>query len=160
MPAAPGEEEHEVPLQAILLTDPHTADGPPGLAPAHLDAPPALLPLNNVAAIDYVLEWLAGAGAKEVLVCSRNHGDQIAAHLQRSPWRASLTLRSFHDPTLRSPGDVLRDLDARAIVRSDPFLVVGSDVLTSADLAGALAAHAARRRTADPAAVMTAVLRP
>ena len=60
---------------------------------------------------------------------------------------------------VENAGDALRELDSRALVHSDPFVLCGADVVGALPLAPALAAHRARKaRDADAAA--TLVLRP
>ena len=57
-----------VPLQAVLLADSFTLT----FRPASSTVPKVLCPLNNVALLDYAIEWLASNKVEELFVfCSR-----------------------------------------------------------------------------------------
>ena len=60
-------------------------------------------------------------------------------------------------PSAISVGDVLRDLDAKQLIKSD-FILVSGDVVSNLDLSGALAVHK-KRRVVNKDAIMTMVLR-
>lgn len=82
---------------------------------------------------------------------------QVQEYLQTSGW---LAVRSFAVHVLvsqdcKSPGDALRVVDQRNVVRSD-FVLVSGDVVSNMALAPALAAHRARRKT-DKQVLMTMV---
>ena len=75
---AKSEEEHEEPLQAVVLADAFETR----FHPFTLERPRCLLPLANTPLIEYTLELLANAGVEEVFLYSGNHTDQVEAYLK------------------------------------------------------------------------------
>jgi len=153
--------EREV-LQAILLADSFTSTFRPiTLSPS---TPRVLCPLNNVALLDYSIEWLAGAGVEELFVfCVSGHA-AVSAHIENRNRQTStstgMKVECISDPNCSNAGDALRELDRRGLIRSDPFLLLhGGDVVTNVDIAPALALHKNRKKK-DPSAMMTVLLKP
>uniref|UniRef100_A0A8D0UD11 Translation initiation factor eIF2B subunit epsilon n=1 Tax=Sus scrofa TaxID=9823 RepID=A0A8D0UD11_PIG len=134
-----GEEEPPPPLQAVLVADSFNRR----FFPISKDQPRALLPLANVALIDYTLEFLTATGVQETFVFCCWKAAQIKEHLLKSKWCRPTSLnvvRIITSDLYRSLGDVLRDVDAKALVRSD-FLLVYGDVISNINVTRALEEH-------------------
>uniref|UniRef100_A0A4X1UTQ2 Translation initiation factor eIF2B subunit epsilon n=2 Tax=Sus scrofa TaxID=9823 RepID=A0A4X1UTQ2_PIG len=133
------EEEPPPPLQAVLVADSFNRR----FFPISKDQPRALLPLANVALIDYTLEFLTATGVQETFVFCCWKAAQIKEHLLKSKWCRPTSLnvvRIITSDLYRSLGDVLRDVDAKALVRSD-FLLVYGDVISNINVTRALEEH-------------------
>uniref|UniRef100_A0A8C2BD19 Translation initiation factor eIF2B subunit epsilon n=1 Tax=Cyprinus carpio TaxID=7962 RepID=A0A8C2BD19_CYPCA len=137
-------DEEEQPLQAVLVADSFNRR----FFPISKDQPRALLPLANVSMIDYTLEFLTSTGVQETFVFCCWMSSKIKEHLQKSKWCRPTSPNVVHVITsdlYRSLGDVLRDVDAKALVRSD-FLLVYGDVVSNIDVSQALQEHKQRRK--------------
>lgn len=145
--------KHEQPLQAILLADSFTHN----FRPLSLDRPKMLCPLNNVAMIDYAMDFVAGAGVEELfVVCVSDH---VEAYVEQHSWTATkMQVTVVKDSTLTNAGDALREIDKRNLIQSDPFILLFGDVVTNVDLVGALAAHKERHKK-DSSAIMTLLMK-
>ncbi|XP_076018430.1 translation initiation factor eIF2B subunit epsilon [Genypterus blacodes] len=151
------QEEQEQPLQAILVADSFNRR----FFPVTKDQPRALLPLGNVAMIDYTLEFLTSTGVQETFVFCCWMGSKIKEHLQKSKWCRSTSPNTVHIITSDlycSLGDVLREVDAKSLVRSD-FVLVYGDVVSNIDISQALQEHRNRRKTEKNVSVMTMILK-
>uniref|UniRef100_A0A669D9R9 Translation initiation factor eIF2B subunit epsilon n=1 Tax=Oreochromis niloticus TaxID=8128 RepID=A0A669D9R9_ORENI len=138
------QEEEDQPLQAVLVADSFNRR----FFPVTKDQPRALLPLGNVAMIDYTLEFLTSTGVQETFVFCCWMASKIKAHLQKSKWCRPSSPNTVHIITsdlYRSLGDVLRDVDAKSLVRSD-FVLVYGDVVSNIDISQALQEHRHRRK--------------
>ncbi|KAK6478734.1 translation initiation factor eIF-2B subunit epsilon [Huso huso] len=152
-----GQDEEEQPLQAVLIADSFNRR----FFPISKDQPRALLPLANVAMIDYTLEFLAAAGVQETFVFLCWMSSKIKEHLQKSKWcqpTSSNTVHIITSELYRSLGDVLRDVDAKTLVRSD-FLLVCGDVVSNIDITPALQEHRNRRKREKNISVMTMIFK-
>jgi translation initiation factor eIF-2B subunit epsilon len=147
------DSKREQPLQAVLLADSFTRS----FRPLSLDKSKVLCPLNNVTMMDYAIEFLAGAGVKELfVVCLR---DEVEEHVQNNTWAKSLMqVTVVKDVSLTNAGDALRELDKRNMVQSDPFILMYGDTVTNVDIKPALAAHKIRHKK-DSAAMMTLLMK-
>uniref|UniRef100_A0AAQ5ZU34 Translation initiation factor eIF2B subunit epsilon n=1 Tax=Amphiprion ocellaris TaxID=80972 RepID=A0AAQ5ZU34_AMPOC len=129
---ASDQEEEEQPLQAVLVADSFNRR----FFPVTKDQPRALLPLGNIAMIDYTLEFLTSTGVQETFVFCCWMSSKIKAHLLKSKWCRPTSPNTVHIITselYRSLGDVLRDVDAKSLVRSD-FVLVYGDVVSNVDV--------------------------
>lgn len=90
------------------------------------------------------------------MVCCA-HAEQIEAHLKVSIWaeRKSMKLTVLTAATCLSPGDVLRFVDQKDLMKND-FVLVTGDVVANFDLQAALASHK-QRRAADRHGIMSMV---
>uniref|UniRef100_A0A452TJT0 Translation initiation factor eIF2B subunit epsilon n=1 Tax=Ursus maritimus TaxID=29073 RepID=A0A452TJT0_URSMA len=153
---APGAvEEPPPPLQAVLVADSFNRR----FFPISKDQPRVLLPLANVALIDYTLEFLTATGVQETFVFCCWKAAQIKEHLLKSKWCRPTSLnvvRIITSELYRSLGDVLRDVDAKALVRSD-FLLVYGDVVSNINITRALEEHRLRRKLEKNDNVVVAV---
>ncbi|XP_028832477.1 translation initiation factor eIF2B subunit epsilon [Denticeps clupeoides] len=155
--AAVDQDEEEQPLQAVLVADSFNRR----FFPVTKDQPRALLPLANVAMIDYTLEFLTSTGVQETFVFCCWMSDKIKDHLAKSKWCRSNSSNTVHfitSDTYRSLGDVLRDVDAKALLRSD-FILVYGDVVSSIDVTQALQEHRLRRKLEKNISVMTMIFK-
>ncbi|XP_068197192.1 translation initiation factor eIF2B subunit epsilon [Antennarius striatus] len=155
--AAAEQEEQEQPLQAVLVADSFNRR----FFPVTKDQPRALLPLANVAMIDYTLEFLTSTGVQETFVFCCWMASKIKEHLLRSKWCRPTSPNTVHIITSEmflSLGDVLRDVEAKSLVRSD-FLLVHGDVVSNIDIGPALQEHRQRRKTDKNVSVMTMIFK-
>ncbi|KAI0196428.1 eIF4-gamma/eIF5/eIF2-epsilon [Astrocystis sublimbata] len=154
-----GEEKRDDALQAVVIAD----DFRTRFLPFSLDKPRCLLPLANAPLIEYTLEFLAMNDVQEVYIYCGAHHEQIEHYIHNSRWSPIshscpfTTLDFIRVADARSVGDFLRDLDTRNIIGGD-FVLVHGDLVSNLSLAGALAAHKARRE-ANRDSCMTMVLR-
>ncbi|KAK5602981.1 hypothetical protein CRENBAI_017292 [Crenichthys baileyi] len=152
-----GEQEEEQPVQAVLVADSFNRR----FFPVTKDQPRALLPLGNAAMIDYTLEFLTSTGVQETFVFCCWMSSKIKAHLLKSKWCRPSSPNTVHIITselYRSLGDVLRDVDAKALVRSD-FVLVYGDVVSNIDISQALQEHRHRRKMEKNISVMTMIFK-
>ncbi|KAK7945117.1 hypothetical protein WMY93_000845 [Mugilogobius chulae] len=80
-----GEEDEEQPLQAVLVADSFNRR-----------FFPALLPLGNVAMIDYTLEFLTSTGVQETFVFCCWMAPKIKEHLLKSKWCRPTSPNTVH----------------------------------------------------------------
>ncbi|OXB62107.1 hypothetical protein ASZ78_010512, partial [Callipepla squamata] len=121
----------------------------------------ALLPMANVAMIDYTLEFLTATGVEETFVFCCWKSAEIKEHLQKSKWcrpTSPNTVRFVTSDLYRSLGDVLRDVDAKSLVRSD-FILVTGDVVSNLNISRALEEHKLRRKMEKNVSVMTMIFK-
>ncbi|XP_068137400.1 translation initiation factor eIF2B subunit epsilon [Hyperolius riggenbachi] len=152
-----GNDEELPPLQAVLIADSFNRR----FYPITKDRPRALLPLANVALIDYTLEFLTATGVKETYVFCCWMANDIKEHLRNSKWcrpTSSNVVRVVTSELYRSLGDVLRDVDAKTLVRSD-FVLVTGDVVSNINIEAALEEHRTRRKLEKNVSVMTMILK-
>ena len=127
--------KREQPLQAVLLADSFVET----FRPLSLDQPKVLCPLNNVAMIDYALDFLAGSGVEEVIVVCVSEKVQSYVRQKKKCWAMSVSF--LKDTSLTNAGDALRELDQRDLVKSDPFILMFGDVVTNVNLTEAIQSH-------------------
>uniref|UniRef100_A0A8C4P351 Translation initiation factor eIF2B subunit epsilon n=1 Tax=Dromaius novaehollandiae TaxID=8790 RepID=A0A8C4P351_DRONO len=151
------QEEPPPPLQAVLVADSFNRR----FFPISKDRPRALLPMANVAMIDYTLEFLTATGVEETFVFCCWKSAEIKEHLQKSKWcrhTSPNTVRFVTSDLYRSLGDVLRDVDAKSLVRSD-FILVTGDVVSNFNISRALEEHKLRRKMEKNVSVMTMIFK-
>uniref|UniRef100_A0A673BCR1 Translation initiation factor eIF2B subunit epsilon n=1 Tax=Sphaeramia orbicularis TaxID=375764 RepID=A0A673BCR1_9TELE len=151
------QEEEEQPLQAVLVADSFNRR----FFPVTKDQPRALLPLGNVSMIDHTLEFLTSTGVQETFVFCCWMASKIKEHLLNSKWCRPTSPNTVHIITselYRSLGDVLRDVDAKSLVRSD-FVLVYGDVVSNFDVSQALQEHRHRRKMEKNISVMTMIFK-
>ncbi|XP_048720064.2 translation initiation factor eIF2B subunit epsilon [Caretta caretta] len=151
------QEEPPPPLQAVLVADSFNRR----FFPVSKDRPRVLLPLANVAMIDYTLEFLTATGVEETFVFCCWKSAEIKEHLHKSKWCRCTSpnkVRIVTSDLYRSLGDVLRDVDAKSLVRSD-FLLVSGDVVSNINISTALEEHRMRRKLDKNVSVMTMIFK-
>ncbi|XP_053165528.1 translation initiation factor eIF-2B subunit epsilon [Hemicordylus capensis] len=151
------QEEPPPPLQAVLVADSFNRR----FFPISKDRPRVLIPLANVAMIDYTLEFLTATGVEETFVFCCWKSAEIKEHLLKSKWcrpTSPNTVRIVTSDLYRSLGDVLRDVDAKSLVRSD-FILVSGDVVSNINVSTALWEHRRRRKQEKNISVMTMIFK-
>ncbi|XP_078420488.1 translation initiation factor eIF2B subunit epsilon [Cetorhinus maximus] len=152
-----GEAEQVVPLQAVLVADSFNRR----FFPITKDQPRALLPLANVAMIDYSLEFLTETGVQETYIFCCWMAQKIKEHIQKSKWSRPTSPNTIHvmsSESYRSLGDVLRDVDAKSLLRSD-FILMYGDIVSNMNVYKALEEHKARRKMEKNVSVMTMIFK-
>ena len=169
-------------LQAILMADSFTQT----FRPLTHEQPKVLMPLCNIPMIDHTLEWLASNNVDEVFVMCCAHADKVHEYLVSAQiWNVVDSSQNPDDdsdnpkrrpkiaicrhqtpivhvlciPDCTCAGDVLRYVDDKQLITSDPFVVVSGDTVSNANLANAVAAHKARRDK-DKSSIMTLIFMP
>eukprot|EP00977_Amphora_coffeiformis_P011555 scaffold2780_cov174-Amphora_coffeaeformis.AAC.1 len=145
--------KREEPLQAVLLADSFINS----FRPLSLDQPKVLCPLNNIAMIDYALDFLGGSGVEELFVVCVS--DEVENYLEKPMVTSNaMQVTVIKEGTLTNAGDALRELDRRDLVQSDPFILMYGDTVTNVDLTSAIATHKARHKK-DPTAIHTVLFK-
>mmetsp|Transcript_6185 Transcript_6185/g.15890 ORF Transcript_6185/g.15890 Transcript_6185/m.15890 type:complete len:717 (+) Transcript_6185:167-2317(+) len=135
-----GKEEEEAVVQAVLLADSFNVR----FAPLTFTRPRALLPLANVALIDYTLELLVTSGVTEIYIFCRSFAAEIKAHVEASPWMRDKNVRiETRMSETFTVGDCLREVDTMDVIKRD-FVLVTGDIVSNMDLEGLISAHTER----------------
>ncbi|XP_050417431.1 translation initiation factor eIF-2B subunit epsilon [Patella vulgata] len=141
-------------LQAVVIADSFNIR----FGPLTQKKPRALLPLVNVPVIDYTLNFLAAAGIQEVFVVCCHLADQIRTHLKNSKWSeasSTMTVTPVLSDGCLSVGDALREIDSKALIRSD-FILITGDVVSNIAVQDIMAIHK-KRREKDKSSLMTMI---
>jgi translation initiation factor eIF-2B subunit epsilon len=149
-----GKWDAEEITQAVLIADSFNYR----FLPITVEQPRALLPLVNTPLIDYTLELLVSNGVQEIFVYCKNHAEKIKEHVEESEFcRPSCpsVVKVMSSAGHISVGDVLRDIDARSLIRSD-FVLVSGDVVANVDLKSIIQSHK-ERSLKDKMNIMTVV---
>lgn len=119
-------------LQAVVVTDTFTKNFFPVMEPY------CLLPLVNKCLLEYTLEHLHFSGMEEIIVFCSSYVNQIKEVLKRkeSSLRGT-TVTLIVSDGCHSFGDIMRDLDGKAVIRSD-FVLVTGDIISNVNLLSAL----------------------
>ncbi|XP_077557734.1 translation initiation factor eIF2B subunit epsilon-like [Haemaphysalis longicornis] len=141
-------------LQAVVTADNFNDC----FAPITKDHPWVLMPLVNRPLIEYTLQYLCTEGVQETFIFCGSHADKIRDYIRESKWsdgEMSVSVLSSED--YLSVGDMIRDLDAKALIRSD-FVLVDGAVVGNVPLRPIIEEH---RKTVsrDKGALMTLVFR-
>lgn len=151
--------KHEQKLQAVLLADSFTSTFRP-ITLGNDGTPKVLCPLNNVALLDYSIEFLAGSGVKELFIFCVNHADKVEQYVSQgvtcSQYSNAIKVHCIKDPNCTSAGDALRHLDSTNLIRSDPFILMSGDIVSNVDIVNAMEEHRLRHKK-DSSAIMTIV---
>lgn len=138
-------DEDDKALQAIVITDSFNER----FIPISLDKPRCLLPLVNLPLIEYVFECLAISGVEEVILFTRHQTELIREYIASSRWskpNSVLQVTIVVNQEAESVGDVLRDIDSRAVIHGDFVLVNCADIVSNVNLSTILTEHRVRRR--------------
>ncbi|XP_005102163.1 translation initiation factor eIF-2B subunit epsilon [Aplysia californica] len=144
-------------LQAVVIADSFNVR----FGPVTRDKPRALLPLVNVPLLDYTLEALATSGVQEVFVVCCHLGDQVRGHIRQSKWQdcgSPMAVTAVMSDSCLSMGDALREIDSKALIRTDFILIMG-DIVANMDIGQVVKEHKARTQGKDKSSVMTLVFR-
>lgn len=107
------------------------------------DTPKVLAPVDGRPYLDWLLDWLAGAGIRRVVLCLGHLADKVVAWLQAHP-RPDLRVEVSIEPEPLGTAGALRHAGAK--LGSDPVLVMNGDTFIAADLAALVARHRAAGR--------------
>uniref|UniRef100_A0A1B6C3B5 Translation initiation factor eIF2B subunit epsilon n=2 Tax=Clastoptera arizonana TaxID=38151 RepID=A0A1B6C3B5_9HEMI len=113
--------EKENILQAVIILDSFCNN----FAPISNSLPECLLPLANRPLLSYTLELLASAGVEEAILFCSNFTDSIKEFVKSQNWPGLVTTFVVSEGC-RSLGDAMRDIDAKAMIRSDFILLTGN----------------------------------
>ncbi|XP_021936996.1 translation initiation factor eIF-2B subunit epsilon isoform X3 [Zootermopsis nevadensis] len=141
-------------VQAVVIVDSFKG----GFHPITYFIPAALVPVVNTPLLDYTLEWLALSSVQEVILFCSSHADLIKEHIRKSKWNelaSAMVITVMVSETCRSLGDAMRDLDAKAVIRSD-FILVFGDMVGNVNLLPILEHHRKLQKQ-DKGVVMTMV---
>ncbi|XP_037071443.1 translation initiation factor eIF-2B subunit epsilon-like [Pollicipes pollicipes] len=144
-------------VQAVLLADNFTEN----IAPYSLNSPLGLVLLVNVPLLGYALEYLEAVGIHECFIYLCKSPDEVKKYISASRWLDGSNPMVIHIQTAEdclSLGDVMRDLDAKALIQSD-FLLMSVDCITNVDIVPIIREHSARRKADDRGSVMTLLYR-
>ncbi|CAG2161273.1 unnamed protein product [Oppiella nova] len=143
-------------IQAVIIADSFTAR----FAPITHFKPRVLLPLVNRPLLEYTLEFLSNAGIDETFIFSCSHWQQIKQFVSESQFssdNSSMSVKVFAAESFQSMGDALRELDAKAVIKSD-FILINGDSVGNLPLKEIRAQHK-NNRLKDKGCVMTTVFR-
>ncbi|KAH8024272.1 hypothetical protein HPB51_022391 [Rhipicephalus microplus] len=114
-------------LQAVVTADNFNDR----FAPITKEHPWVLMPLVHRPLIDYTLQYLSNEGVQETFVLCRSHADKIRDYIKESKWsdaESKMSVNVLSSEDYLSVGDMIRDLDAKALIRSDFVLLDGATV--------------------------------
>lgn len=106
------------------------------------ELPKLLAPAGGRPFLDHLLDWLAGQGARRVVLCLGHRAAPVLDHLRRVP-RADLDIVCSVEPEPLGTAGALAH--ARPLLTSDPVLAMNGDTLAAVDLAAFLRAFQAQR---------------
>jgi NDP-sugar pyrophosphorylase family protein len=104
------------------------------------DLPKIMAPAGGRPFLDHLLAWLAGQGARRVVLCLGHRAAPVLDHLRQSPPAGIEVLCSVEPEPLGTAGGLAH---ARPLLTSDPVLVMNGDTLAEVDLAAFLRAYRA-----------------
>ncbi|CAN7936902.1 unnamed protein product [Ixodes hexagonus] len=134
-----GALQQEEILQAVVTADNFNDK----FAPITKDHPWVLLPLLNRPLIDYTLEYLSTNGIQETFLFCCSHAEKIRDHIRNSKWalpNSRMSVNVISSETYLSVGDMIRDLDSKALIRSD-FVLLDGGVVSNLPLRPILEEH-------------------
>jgi NDP-sugar pyrophosphorylase family protein len=114
------------------------------------ETPKILAPVAGRPFIDHLLLWLAGQGARRVVLCLGIRADLVLEHLTKQNVAGLEIIPSLEPQPLGTAGALRLALPQ---LRSDPALVMNGDTFIDADLGAFVAAH---RQSGASASVLCA----
>jgi mannose-1-phosphate guanylyltransferase/phosphomannomutase len=111
------------------------------LRPLTLDRPKPMVPIAGRPLLEYIVNWLAGYGVREIAINLHYRPEAIVSHFGDGAVYGVRITYSHENPILGTAGAVRKLAD---FFDSGPFLVVYGDVLTDLDLRQLLAFHCER----------------
>jgi len=116
------------------------------------ETPKVLAPVGGETFLDHLLRWLAGFGARRIVMCLGFKSDKVMEHLRRCP-ASGLDVSTSIEPKPLGTAGALRL--AVPLFRSDPVMVINGDTFIDADLPAFVAAH---RRAGSVASILSTVV--
>ena len=131
------------------------------MAPVTYSLPHSLIPVANVALIEYALELLVSAGVAQVFVVVSDHAEVVQEYLNKShSCEQFASVEVVVAPGCKSEGQALREVDSRDKIRGD-FILCSVDMVAHLKLQPALEAHKRRREAEkNKDAIVTMIMRP
>lgn len=108
--------------------------------------PKILAPVSGRPFLDHLLSWLAGFGARRVVLCLGYRAQPVLEHLAAHPFPGLDVAASIEPEPLGTAGALRL---AAPQLHSDPVLVMNGDTFVDADLAAFAGAHRARHAAAS-----------
>ena len=128
--------KENIPVQAVVVVDDFEAD----FEPLTSGRSKALVPLLNRPLVDQTLRFLLIRGVQEVFLFCSQHHHQVSQHIKQKWSRSKMDVHVVVSETYHSLGDVMRDVDRQAKIKSDFFLLRG-DVVSNINLLSLLEEH-------------------
>jgi NDP-sugar pyrophosphorylase family protein len=113
------------------------------------EMPKVLAPVGGQPFLDHLLRWLAGFGARRIIMCLGFRADMVVEHLRR-PVVSGLDIVTSIEPKPMGTAGALRL--AAPKFSSDTVMVINGDTFVDADLPGFVAAH---RRSGAAASILS-----
>ncbi len=113
------------------------------------ETPKVLAPVGSETFLDHLLRWLAGFGARRIVMCLGFKADKVVEHLRHHPV-PGLDIVTSIEPRPMGTAGALRL--ATPLFRSDPVMVINGDTFIDADLPEFVAAH---RHAGRPASILS-----
>jgi NDP-sugar pyrophosphorylase family protein len=110
------------------------------ISPVLADTPKILGPLDGRPFLSIVSEWLAGFGARRIVLGLGHLAQPVIEHVERFPPEGIEVVTVIEPEPLGTAGAV-RFLSDK--IKSDPVLVMNGDTLVGADLCAFVASHTA-----------------
>ena len=102
------------------------------------ETPKVLAPVNGRPYLDYMASWLVGFGCQRIVLCLGHLAEKVETYLRgRSPGGVVM-IPSVEPEPLGTAGAVRH---AKALVHSDPVMVMNGDSWVDADLAAFVSSH-------------------
>ena len=117
-----------------------------------------MIPIANIALIDYVIDFLTSNGVEEIFFFSRVHRKQINDYINSQNYREIKT-QYLQSSTASNMGDVLREINDMMIIDGH-FLLVRGDIVSNISFLSAIELHLKmnEKNTANPALVTKILL--
>lgn len=150
--------EQQAVLQAVVVADRFDSR----FRPITDERPLALFPLVNRPILAYTLDYLAAHGVQIIYVYCCQHAQLVKDYIVKSKWNSRSSTQCQVEVIMASDaaslGDVLRDIDQKALFETD-FLLVPGDLVSNLSFEKALAEHQQRREKDKSKPLMTLLLR-
>ncbi|XP_023947314.2 translation initiation factor eIF-2B subunit epsilon [Bicyclus anynana] len=150
------ENDKENVVQAVVIMDVFNNN----FVPISKSKPMGLFPVAGVPLIDYVLESLVSGGVGEAILFCCQDATKIKDHIKKCkedkvPWTLMMEVQIMSSDICQTMGDVMREIDAAAMVRGY-FVLLGVNTITNINFAALLEQHKQTCKK-DKGAAMTLV---
>lgn len=112
------------------------------------DTPKLLAPVEGRPLVDYLFDWLRGFGARRIVLLLGHLAGKVADHLDAHPPHGLSVEWAIEPSPLGTAGALVH---GRALLRSNPVMVLNGDSFVDADLSAFVASHKA---SAAPASLL------
>ncbi|KAL4708806.1 hypothetical protein ACJJTC_011770 [Scirpophaga incertulas] len=128
-------------VQAVVIMDTFNRN----FSPISDTLPIAFFSVAGVSLIDYLLESLALGGVDEAILFCCQDGFKIKEYLEKckyekATWSLTMIVQVIMSDTCQTMGDVMREIDAAALVR-DYFILMGVNSVSNINYAALLEQH-------------------